>query len=266
MKRDTSDSVAENSEKPDASGIRVIARAAEILKALGQYSEGLTLSEIANQVKLPRSTVHRIVNALDAANLVIAASPTSGVRLGPALISLANSAKKFDVVAEIARPLLAQLSKDLGETVDFAILANGKAVVVDQIPGNQPLVAVSANVGTSLPLHASSTGKALLAALSPEELADYRKRLDFRAYTENTIRSWAELVAELAKVRAKGLAYDRDEYLAGISCVGKVIIGPGGELGAVSIPVPSERFVAIEETLVQALVDRCDILQRRFSR
>jgi len=115
-------------------GIRVIARAADVLTALSKHPDGLSLGEIALQVGLPRSTVQRIVQALDEANLVIAASPTSGVRLGPALLVLAASVKQFSI-AEISRPLVVQLSKDTGETVDVAILGSHKAVVVDQIHG-----------------------------------------------------------------------------------------------------------------------------------
>jgi len=250
--------------KADSSGIRVIARAADILRALATHADGLTLREIANQVDLPRSTVQRIVSALDDANLVIAASPTSGVRLGPALISLASSARQFDV-AEIARPLLVQLSKDLGETVDFAVFGNDKAVVVDQIAGTHPLVAVSA-VGSSLPLHASATGKALLAALTKEDLMSFRKRCRFVPLTSNTITSWERLEQELAEVRRTGIAYDREEYQFGITAVAKTVFGPGGEMGAVSIPVPSERFATMEETLAQTLINRCETLQRRFTR
>lgn len=118
-------------------GIRVIARAADILTALSKHQDGLTLNEIALQVGLPRSTVQRIVQSLDDANLVIAASPASGVRLDPALLPLAASVKQLSI-AEIASPLIVQLSKDTGETVDMAVLGNGKAVVVDQMHGTFP--------------------------------------------------------------------------------------------------------------------------------
>jgi IclR family transcriptional regulator, acetate operon repressor len=247
----------------DGSGIRVIARAADILKTLGQHPEGLTLREIANQVNLPRSTVQRIVKALDDANFVIAASPTSGVRLGPALTLLAGSAKQIDIV-QICRPLLIKLNKDCGETVDFAVLGNDKAVVVDQIPGIHRLVAVTA-IGSSLPLHASASGKALLAQLPAHELASLRKRYRLVQFTKNTLRDWAALEAELAQIRRDGIAYDQEECFAGIRCVAEAICGPNGEVGAVSIPVPGERFETTKDNLVQILRRRCGTMQRRFS-
>lgn len=250
-------------ESFEGSGIRVIARAADILQTLGQHPEGLTLREIANRVNLPRSTVQRIVKALDDANFVIAASPTSGVRLGPALTSLASSAKQIDIL-QICRPLIVKLNKDCGETVDFAVFGNDKAVVIDQIPGFHRLVAVTA-IGSSLPLHASATGKALLAELAPHELASLRKRYRFVQFTKNTIKDWAELEAELVQVRRDGIAYDREECFAGIRCAAKTVRGPDGEIGAVSIPVPTERFETTKDYLVQILRRRCGTLQRRFA-
>jgi DNA-binding IclR family transcriptional regulator len=257
------ESAGQLGESFDGTGIRVIARAADILKTLGQHPEGLTLREIANRVNLPRSTVQRIVKALDDANFVIAASPTSGVRLGPALTLLASSAKLIDIV-QICRPLLVKLNKDCGETVDFAVFGNDKAVVVDQLPGIHRLVAVTA-IGSSLPLHASGSGKALLAQLPAHELASLRKRYRLVQFTKNTIRSWEELDAELAQIRREGIAYDKEECFPGIRCVAKAVSGPNGEMGAVSIPVPGERFESTKENLAQILRRRCATIQRRFA-
>ncbi len=243
-------------------GIRVIARAADILTALGKHQDGMTLGEIAQQVGLPRSTVQRIVKALDDANFLIAASPTSGVRLGPAFLALAASAKQFSI-AELARPVVLQLSRDTGETVDIAILGSDKAVVVDQIHGTHPLLAVSA-VGNSLPLHCSATGKAILAALPSERLAQLKKRISLHARTPNSITSWDRLERELAVVRRRGIAFDREEYFLGICAVGVAISGPGDEIAAISIPVPTERFNENEKRLTEALLDRTRALQRRI--
>ena len=75
----------------------------------------------------------------------------------------------------------------------------------------------------------------------------------------------AELDEELAQIRRDGIAYDHEECFTGIRCVAKVIVGPNGETGAVSIPVPGERFESTKEYLVQILRRRCGTLQRRFS-
>ncbi len=249
-------------EDSGSTGIRVIARAADVLNVLGKHPDGLSLGEIALQVGLPRSTVQRIVQALDEANMVIAASPTSGVRLGPALLVLAASVKQISI-AELARPLVVQLSRDTGETVDLAVLGTHKAVVVDQIHGTHPLLAVSA-VGNSLPLNCSASGKVLLASLPTERLAAMRNRLKLTAPTRHSITTWAALERELDSVRRSGVAFDREEYRMGICAVAIAVRGPGDEVAAISMPVPTERFNANEKRLVDTLVDRVQTFQRRM--
>jgi DNA-binding IclR family transcriptional regulator len=249
-------------EDSGSAGIRVIARAADILRALGKHQDGLTLGEIAQLVGLPRSTVQRIVKALEDVNLVIAASPAGGVRLGPALLALASSAKQFSI-DEFARPLIMQLSKDTGETVDLAIMGTYKAVVVDQIAGRHPLVAVS-ETGSSLPLHCSASGKVLLSMLPEDRLERIKSRLTLTPLTRNSATTWARVEEEIETIRRQGIAYDREEFRMGICAVAAGIRGPGSEIAAISIPVPSERFRATEATLAKTLFDRTQALQRRL--
>ena len=250
------------SEDSGVAGIRVIARAADILRSLSKHQDGLTLGEIAQLVNLPRSTVQRIVKALEEVNLVIAASPAGGVRLGPALLALAASAKQFSI-DEFAKPLILQLSKDTGETIDLAIMGTDKAVVVDQIPGTHPLVAVSEK-GSSLPLHCSASGKVLLAMLPEERLARIMNRIPFASLTGNSTTSRARLEQEIESIRRTGIAYDREEFRTGICAVATGVRGPGNEIAAISIPVPADRFRANEAALAKTLMDRTQALQRRI--
>jgi IclR family acetate operon transcriptional repressor len=85
----------------DRNGVQVIARAADILRAL-EGSDGLSLGQLSKQVGLPKSTVQRIVAALDSENLVVSAFPAGRLRLGPALVRIAHSIR-FPI-AEIALP------------------------------------------------------------------------------------------------------------------------------------------------------------------
>ncbi len=245
-----------------SSGIRVISRTADILRALSKHQDGLTLGEIGQLVGLPHSTVQRIVKSLDDVNLVIAASPSGGVRLGPALLALAGSAKQFSI-AEFVRPLIVQLSRDTGETVDLAIMGTDKAVVVDQITGTHPVLAVSAT-GSSLPLHCSASGKALLAALPDKRLARLKSRLSLPAVTRKSITTWALLERELDSVRRTGLAFDREECFNGICAVATGVRGPGNEIAAISLPVPADRFRITEKSLIETLLGRSQALQRRI--
>ena len=225
-------------------------RAAEILRAL-EGSDGLSLGQLAGQVGLPKSTVQRIIAALEHENFVVSASPGGRVRLGPALVRIAQSI--HFPIAETVRPHLRELSEKTGETVDLAVLDGGKAVFVDQISGSHRLRAVSA-VGVSFPLHCTANGKAMLsAAMGAEELSRLKKHMRLTAFTENSIRSWEKLEQELLKIRKTGFAYDREEHSMGISAIGTAIIGFEGEIAAITIPTPTVRFAKKEPELAKAL-------------
>ena len=174
---------------------------------------------------LPRSTIQRIVDALDHESLVIAATPARGVRLGPGLLPLAAAAR-FEI-AEYARPALQELARLTSETVDLSLLDGHKLVFVEQITGVHRLKAES-GVGVSFALHSTAPGKAMLAALGKEGLQNVRPRLKLTRLTAKTITNWDVLGSALVKVRAPGLAYDLDETSVGICAVAMAIQLPGG--------------------------------------
>jgi IclR family acetate operon transcriptional repressor len=243
-------------------GIQVIARAAAVLRALKDHPSGLSLGELAKLLKLPRSTIQRIVDALDQENLVIAASPTRGVRLGPALLALA-AATRFEI-AEIARPTLLELSRLCGETVDLSVLDGDKLVFVDQIAGVHRLRAESA-IGVSFSLHATAPGKAMLAAMPAVMLDNLQPRLKLLRLTANTITAWRVLEAELQQVRQLGLGADLEENSLGICALACALTLPNGEMAAISIPVPSQRFDAMRPQLTQLLLEHGTRLQQAIS-
>src|SRR4051794_4178766 len=177
----------------ERTGVQVVHRTAAILTALRGEPDGLSLSQIAERVDLARSTVHRLVAALEQERFVVAASSSRGFRLGPALASLAWAASR-DVMALI-HPFLVLLSQELSETVDLAVLEHDRVLFVDQIAGPRRLRAAS-SVGALFPAHCTANGKALLAALPKDEL---ERLLPARLerLTPHTITSRAKLLEEL---------------------------------------------------------------------
>jgi DNA-binding IclR family transcriptional regulator len=230
-------------------GIQVIARAAAILRALEEDPNGLSLSQIAERVKLARSTVQRIVSALAAEHLLIAATPTAGIKLGPALIRLASFANVS--IDKLIRPTLLNLSRTLKETVDLSQLKGDRAVFIEQIPGEHRLRAVSA-VGESFPLHCTANGKALLSLL-PEDRWGKLVGKPLRAYTPQTITDMGKLRSEIENFRRTQIAIDREEHTEGIAAVGTAFLDPRGLPLAISIPVPTTRFGRLEQKIVAEL-------------
>ncbi len=230
--------------------VQVISRAISVLRALEGEPAGLSLGQIGERVGLARSTVQRIVEALRGEQFVISASPTSGVRLGPALIRLAASASvEFD---HITRPIIATLSQTLGETVDVSVLKGSMAVFTDQIQGSHRLRAVSA-VGESFPLHCTANGKALLSVL-PLAKAEKLLRGPLPRLTANTITSRSELLKMIDRCRRTGVAFDDEEHTEGISAIGTGFVDPMGRAIALSVPVPTTRFKRIRTRLGEPLL------------
>lgn len=234
-------------------GIQVIARAADILRVLKDQNTGLSLGQIAARVDLPRSTVQRIVNALSREHLVMPASPEGRIRLGPEIIALAGSAR-MDLV-ELAHPYLQETSRQTGETVDLAVLRDGHMVFVDQVVGSHRLRAVSA-VGESFPLISTANGKAALAQLDDENAALMAKR-------EGAAGS---LFQQLAQIRATGIAYDLEEHSEGICAAGSALRDEVGNIWAVSIPVPVNRFAGNKAEIADAALKLRRSLQGAIGR
>lgn len=232
--------------------LQVIERASKVLRSLEGQASGLSLGEIAKATGLPRSTVQRIVGALEAEQFVISATPKARVVLGPALLRLASSVK-IDIV-QLASPALQKLSADTGETVDLSVLQGTNAVFVFQIPGRHRLRAVSA-VGDSFPLHCSACGKALLAVVGAKLMTTMAEK-PMPAYTANTITEVNALRKEIADFGQSPLCYDNQEHTEGISAVGTAIIDPLGRAYAISVPVPTLRFDTLRESVEKSLL-RC---------
>ena len=241
-------------------GIQVIARAADILRALESEPDGLSLGELASRIQLPRSTIQRIVGALINEQLLITAGPRSGVMLGPALVRLAATANiETD---RLARPVLQELSRALEETVDLSVLQGRTAFFVDQVLGTSRLIAVSA-VGEAFPLHCTANGKALLGCVGVE-----RRRLllsgKLRRHTPATIVDIEELERQLVLFEKTQLSYDLEEHSEGICAVGTSFIDPLGRDFALSVPMPVARFKNKKNMVGKRLLEARDQLLARI--
>lgn len=235
-------------DTPKGQGIQVISRAAAVLRLLGRETTGLSLGQIAAHVDLPRSTVQRIVGALAAEGFVSTGGGNGRIKLGPEIQSLGLSLTTGPL--DRLRPILHQISEDTGETVDLAILRDGKMLFVDQIVGRHRLRTVS-SIGERFPLATTANGKAALSCLDETAAAELLDRE--LGGTATAARRRSELLMEIDAIRNGALATDADEHTDGISALGFGVADQNGDIFAISIPVPSSRYHLIKPTLVRAL-------------
>jgi len=235
----------------EKSQVQVIARAAAILRALEHEGAGLSLGQIAQRVDLARSTVQRIIAALEVEKLVIAASPNGKMRLGPTILRLAASVRTD--FASLARPFLITLSKELGETVDLSVVKKDQVVFIDQITGPHRLQTVSV-VGDAYPLYCTANGKAYLGQIDDDAILALIGR-KYPRRTKSTRVTFADLLADLRVVRQTGIAVDIEEHSSGVCATGVALRDPAGNYVAISVPVPSQRFKDEYKTIARRLLE-----------
>jgi len=244
----------------DPAQMQLISRAAAVMRTLENEPEGLSLGAIAGRLNLPRSTVQRIVNALEVEDLLIAASPKARVRLGPALARLAASVEMS--AAKLARPLMEQMARDLGETVDLSVLASDHAVFIERVIGAHSVYAIS-GLAAHYPLHCTANGRAMLAELTDAEIEERIGR-SYERRTNRSLTTLEKLIAALKPVRRSKVAYSIEENALGICGIGVALHDAHGNLLSLSVPVPTIRFEQQKKKIAQSLLEARELLQRRL--
>ncbi len=232
----------------DKSGKQVISRAAKILKVLGQFQTGLNMSALARECDLPRSTVHRMVATLEEEELVI--NTKDGIRLGPALLTLATAAHTDFVT--VARSIVESLGRRTRETVDVSVYRGVHAVSVDQYPSDQELRVVSP-VGTAFPVHLTAHGKAMLSLLSENQLNELLAGGSESLLTP-PVNDIYGFIKEILLCKKEGYAFDREEHAEGVCGLGFAIPCGINAIYAVSLAVPEKRFHRQESILLSELL------------
>lgn len=232
------------------SGIQVIARAAELMRVLGNHPEGLSLGELANAVNLPRSTVQRIVAALEKEGFAEHGPSGVGYRLGPELGRLLYHTR-IDVLS-VARPFLEELSATLQETVVFCVGEKDSVLVIDRIVAERELRVVP-QIGTiRVPFHSTAPGKALMANMEEKAVA----RLLDLAQQQDTLTPFNRqlLLEELEQVRLTGVAEDVETYREDVAAYATELDTYLGHF-AITVVVPASRAHKHREEYMRALVN-----------
>ncbi len=202
------------------SRIQSIDRAADLLEAIAAATEPETAPGLADACGLNRSTAWRILATLEHHGLVDRDPDSNRYRLGFAVLKLAAAAGQEPLV-RLAHPVLRRLADTTGETVNLAVARRLELVYADQVQARQ--VMAPNWLGHPVPLHATSTGKAFLAALPHAEL-DAIVRAGLERFTDTTITAARALRAALDDVRERGYAVSRGELeptLWGVSAVAR---------------------------------------------
>jgi DNA-binding IclR family transcriptional regulator len=236
--------------------IQSVDRALEILIFLQNEGKETSVTKIANDMGIYKSTVHRTLMTLEARGFVSRNPSTEKYWLGSRLFGLGKSVEDKLGLTELIRPYAKRLSQKYNEVVNISVLERNpglpyRSLLVLKEMSDTQLLSVNPAVGSSIDCHCSSVGKSLLAFCEDVDLSVYRDA-ELAAYTEKTIASYPELLAEIEKVRKQGYAMDCDEQEIGLTCIGAPIFKRNGTaLAAISLSGPTSRLLSgdVEEKI-----------------
>ncbi len=218
-------------------GVQSLQRAFELLEHLADTGGEASLSELATLSGLPMPTIHRLIRTLVGLGYV-RQNTNRRYALGARLIRLGeNASMQF---GSWARPLLAELVDEVGETANLAVLERDEVVYVAQVPSKHSM-RMFTEVGRRLLPHGTGVGKAMLAHLPTDTVTALLSRTGMPSYTEHTFTDQDALLRELAKIAQQGYALDEAEQELGVRCVAVAV--PGAPVpAAVSVSGPSGRL------------------------
>lgn len=232
-------------------GAQAALRAIRLLKMFTAEAPELQLAEISRLSSLNKTTTHRLLQALLSEDLLDRNPGSGAYRLGPGMMALGVQALSSNNLRLRARPLLKRLADETGETATLEIPIDDMMLILDEVTSKHFLGA-SGNVGTRWPIHATSTGKALIAF---DPTGADRLGAKLSCLTSSTITEFDTLEKELDDIRLRGFAEVVDELEDGLSGVAAVVRGStGAVLGALSICGPSQRMSASRRSQLGAIL------------
>lgn len=204
-------------------------RALLILEVLAKSPHGLSLSQLARQLALPKSSLHCLLLTFERRGYLYREDQTGRFRFGLKLHGLASLAITGIPWRTVATPLLHALAQKTRITAHMAILEQDEAVLVEKVePLGLPRLATW--VGKRMDLHCTALGKALIADLPEADLDRLLQRQTLLRHNENTIVSVRKLKENLSNVRRLGYSLDDEEEEIGSRCIGAAIYGaPNGD-------------------------------------
>lgn len=224
--------------------IQSVVRALDILEVLAGERDGLVLSELSGRVGLNSSTCHHLISTLVARGYILHLGRNRGYALGAKVQELIDIAAGESDPGELLKDDLRLLGAQIGHGVQFAVLAETLLVTklsypspdLDGAPEPDELVKMRA-------LHATATGKAILAWLPEIELVRVISANGLPQYTGKTHTTLSGLIEELRLVRRRGYSIDDEELKDGVVCIGAALRDPGGAIiGSISMTATSGRM------------------------
>ena len=227
--------------RPDTHIIQSFDKGLLLLETIETSPSPVSLKDLALKLRWDKATIHRLLLTLERRGYLLRDQGTKRYTLGLKIFGLYDSLiRNFDI-QQTTRPFMQKVAEQTGETTHLAVAVGREIVFIDRIASTETLF-VNTQIGAREPLHCTALGRAILAFLPEEQLQELLPS-PLVQYTPRTITGMAELRKALHKVKDRGFALDREEYVLGIHCIGAPILDhEGTPIAALGISGPRARI------------------------
>lgn len=230
-------------------GTRAIIRAFQIIEQLCHTRKDKRINELATETSLNKATVYRILQTLRSLGYVEQREDNDSYYATMKILSVSNELLGGMQLRTLARPAIEKLVDQAKQSAHLSIMDAGSVVIVEKIETDASFRVVS-HIGRRSSSHSTSTGKVLLSLMEQEELERFIEKYPLESHTPHTICNKLRLFEELATIRQRGYAVDRQENSIGVSCIAAPIFDYTGlPVAAVSVTGATLEIEKAEETL-----------------
>src|SRR5690606_30454939 len=223
-----------------------ILRAMRVMEAIAASPVPPQLAEICKAVELPKPTVFRILATLEVAGLVGREPGSKRYHCGRRLNSLAGEVLLNSPTRAARHAILEELVEHTGETCNLTIPNGNSVMYLGRVETAWPL-RIALGAGSSVPLHASASGKLFLAHMPKRSRERFVRQSPLVRHTQKTVTDPRALAGELERIREQGYATDDEEYLAGICCLAVPVHDADGRVvAALAMHSPVPRLALTE--------------------
>lgn len=201
--------------------------------------DGAGVTEVANELDLPRSTAHDHLRTLEELELVINEDGT--YKIGTRFLEFGGYARQRMKVFDVAKPKLQELAEETGEHSNLMIEEHGWGVFLYKTEGENAVTLDTYN-GYRVHLQTTALGKAMMAHMDEEQVRGILERHGLPSITDQTVTDEDELFEQLEEIRERGYAIDREERVHGMRCIAAPLCNGDEVLGAISISGPKSRM------------------------
>ncbi|AMR82349.1 IclR family transcriptional regulator [Cupriavidus nantongensis] len=242
--------LAKSEARPD--GDTPALRLFGLLEVIAEKDQSFNLQALVEETGLPKPTLHRMLQQLEAAGLIQRNGDGRQYGTGLRLRRLAENLLLNSTSHGARHMVLRRLVEEVGESCNLTAFSGGEVLYLDRVETAAPL-RFYLHPGSRVPAHCSATGKLFLAQLAPAQRQRLLANVELERYTQNTLTDHAQLEAELERVKRDGYAMDDEEFLPGLVCIGVLVPAADGGKSNLGLALQAPVMRVARDKAVQLL-------------